>query len=177
MPLPEATALVILVPESEPLVQSFRQRYDPVAAVGMPAHITLLYPFKHGDQVNDMLLDELKLLFGSSAPFHFSLVDARRFPGVLYLTPEPAPRFKELTRAIVERYPETPPYGGAFSDTFPHLTVAHGACEEELYRIERELCRASSGVLPIQAYAGEVWLVEKREGRWHRHTSFPLGGR
>lgn len=176
MPLPEATALVILVPESEPLVQSFRQRYDPAAAAGMPAHITLLYPFKQPDEVNEVLLDELRLLFGSCASSHFSLVGAGRFPGVLYLAPEPAAPFKELTRVLAERYPETPPYGGAFSDTVPHLTVAHAADAQELRTIEQELCRASSRVLPIQAYAGEVWLVEKREGRWHIHTAFPLAG-
>lgn len=176
MPPREATALVILVPESEPLVHSFRDTYDPAAIAGMPAHITLLYPFKQPDEVSELLLDELRLLFGSCTPFGFSLVGTGRFPGVLYLAPEPAVPFRELTGAIVEWYPETPPYGGAFSDPVPHLTVAHATGEEELHSIERELHRASSGMLPIRAYAGEVWLVEKHDGRWNRHISFPLGG-
>jgi len=175
MPSTETTALVILVPESEPLVAGFRRRYDPAAAAGMPAHITLLYPFKHGDQVSDELLDGLSQLFGSAAAFHFSLAGTRRFPGVLYLAPEPAEPFKGLTQAIAKRYPETPPYGGAFSEVVPHLTVAYAAGEEELHSIEKDICRAASGTLPIQAFAGEVWLVGKREGYWHRHTSFPLG--
>ena len=61
MPLPEATALVILVPESESLVEAFRQRYDPVAAAGMPTHITLLYPFKHGDSAYNAPCDCIDL--------------------------------------------------------------------------------------------------------------------
>jgi hypothetical protein len=36
------TALVILVPEAEALVSSFRNKHDPSAADGMPAHITLV---------------------------------------------------------------------------------------------------------------------------------------
>jgi hypothetical protein len=43
MPLNESA---LVVPEAEPLVKPFRDRYDPSAAAGVPAHITLLYPFK-----------------------------------------------------------------------------------------------------------------------------------
>ena len=43
------SALVVLVPEAEAIVGRLRQRYDPSAAVGMPAHITLNYPFLPGE--------------------------------------------------------------------------------------------------------------------------------
>jgi len=43
------SALVILVPEAEAIVGRLRQRYDPSAAVGMLAHITLNYPFLPGE--------------------------------------------------------------------------------------------------------------------------------
>jgi hypothetical protein len=39
MPLNESA---LVVPEAEPLVKPFRDRYDPSAAAGVPAHITLL---------------------------------------------------------------------------------------------------------------------------------------
>ena len=39
------SAVVVEVPEAEPLVGAWRLRFDPVAALGMPAHVTLLYPF------------------------------------------------------------------------------------------------------------------------------------
>ena len=41
---PIESALVVLVPEAERLVKPFCERYDPSAAAGVPAHITLLYP-------------------------------------------------------------------------------------------------------------------------------------
>ena len=39
------SALVVLVPEADPLVGPFRSFFDPSAALGVPAHVTLLYPF------------------------------------------------------------------------------------------------------------------------------------
>ena len=42
--MPE-TALVIAVPEAEPLVSDWRAQHDWSAQRGVPAHITLLYPF------------------------------------------------------------------------------------------------------------------------------------
>ena len=46
------SALAILVSEAEELVQSFRDRYDPSAKVGIPAHINLLYPFEFPDKID-----------------------------------------------------------------------------------------------------------------------------
>jgi len=43
------SALVVLLLEAEAIVGRSRQRYDPSAAVGMPAHITLNYPFLPGE--------------------------------------------------------------------------------------------------------------------------------
>jgi len=143
----------------------------------MPAHITLLYPFKHPDQVDDRLLSQLKQLFISYDPFEFSLVETGRFPDVLYLAPEPDTPFKELTQIIAERYPETPPFEGRFSEPIPHLTVARGSSSDELDGIEEEFRLASIEGLPINAIAAEVWLLEKRAGVWHKRTSFALGSK
>jgi 2'-5' RNA ligase len=167
---------VILVPEAEPIVGSFREKYTPSAKTGMPAHITLLYPFKHPGQVDDRLLRQLKQLFLSYNPFEFSLVVTGRFPDVLYLAPEPDTPFKELTGIIAERYPETPPFEGRFSDPIPHLTVARGS-SSELDRIEEEFYLASTETLPIDAIATEVWLLETREGVWYKHTPLALGSK
>src|SRR5215471_17626442 len=51
------------------LVKPFRDRYDPSAAAGVPAHITLLYPFKHPDEVDHAALEDLRRLFHRFAPF------------------------------------------------------------------------------------------------------------
>ena len=90
----------------------------------MPAHITILYPFMPPDEITPAVLAELREFFAQFAAFEFTLPELRRFPKVLYLAPSPAEPFKALTHAVVERYPDYPPYGGGYSEVIPHLTIA-----------------------------------------------------
>jgi 2'-5' RNA ligase len=167
------SALMVLVPEAEPLVKPFRDRHDPSAAAGVPAHITLLYPFKHPDEVDRSVLGELGRLFHRRTPFRFSLALIRRFPdAVLYLAPEPDEPFRGLTSAIWKRYPETPPYAGKWPDIVPHLSVAWVGNARQLDRISDDFATASQGRLPIRATATGVVLMEKRSGRWLARATF-----
>jgi 2'-5' RNA ligase len=170
------SALVVLVPEAEASVKPFRDRYDPSAAAGMPAHITLLYPFKPPDEVDEVVLDSLRHCFTRFAPIQFSLSSIRRFPiEVLYLAPEPDEPFRQLTLAIWDRYPETPPYGGKWSNIVPHLSVAWLADEQQLDDITNDFVEVSQEKLPIQATASEVALMDIESGRWQVRAMFSLG--
>jgi 2'-5' RNA ligase len=172
MNVSSASALVVLAPEAEGLVKPFRDRYDPSAAAGMPAHITLLYPFRSPAEPSAQVLENLQDCFARFAPFAFSLAAIRRFPSeVLYLAPEPDAPFRQLTTAICARFPDTPPYGGKFADVIPHLTVAQVQDEQDLDRITRDFTLAASGMLPIAASAADVALMDNRTGRWQvRHV-------
>lgn len=171
------SALVVLVPEAEPLVGHFRARHDPSAAEGVPAHVTLLYPFAPPDRVDEAVPDVLRALFAPVPPFRFALTAARRLPGgVLYLAPEPADPFRQLTLAIWRRFPATPPYGGRHPDIVPHLTVAQMADALALDRVAAEFSAATQGRLPIAAHAAEVALLDNRAGRWRTNATFRLGG-
>jgi hypothetical protein len=78
------STLAILVPEAEELVRSFRDRYDPSAKAGMPAYITLLYPFKPPHEIDGAVLDSLRNCFSCFGPFEFSLTTINRFPGEVF---------------------------------------------------------------------------------------------
>jgi len=171
------STLAILVPEAERLVQSFRDRYDPSAKIGMPAHITLLYPFKSPNEIDAVVLDTLRGCFFIFPPFEFSLRTINQFFGeTLYLAPEPADPFRELTLGIWGCYPETPPYRGRYSTVIPHLTVADRLLgEHELAEVAREFEKASHGRLPIESEAAEVAMMDSRSGRWEINTTFKLG--
>ncbi len=164
--------MIIPVAAVEPLVAGVRERFDPSAALGMPAHITVLYPFLPPDQVNGAVLDELQRLFAGVAPVRFTVTTTGRFPGVLYLAPHPAEPFARFTAAVATRWPETPPYGGAHGEVVPHLTVAHTEDPALLDRLDREL----QPQLPLAAVAAEVWLLEYREAAWRRRARLPLSG-
>ena len=171
------SALTVLVPEAESLVKPFRDRYDPSAAAGVPAHITLLYPFKHPDEIDQTVIDDLNQCFRRCPPFVFSLALVRRFPNaVLYLAPQPEEPFRELTLAIWDRYPATPPYGGKWPDIVPHLSVACVKDEQQLDRIADDFVQASQGRLPINAIAGQVVLMEEKSGHWFVRATFSLQG-
>jgi 2'-5' RNA ligase len=170
------SALVVLVPESEAVVKPFRDRYDPSAAAGVPAHITLLYPFKASDEVDDITLRKLRDCFVCLEPIRFSLGQIQRFPlEVLYLAPEPDEPFRQLTMSIWNQFPETPPYGGKWPTIIPHLSVAQIADEAQLTTIADDFAQASQGKLPIRAIASKVTLMDNRSGRWSVRATFSLG--
>jgi 2'-5' RNA ligase len=170
------STLAILVPEAEGLVRSFRDRYDPAAKVGMPAHITLLYPFKSPNEIDGLVLDTLSQCFSRFQPVKFSLTTINQFLGeTLYLVPEPEDPLRELTLGIWRCYPETPPYRGRYSTIIPHLTVADRMGEQRLAEVAREFEQAAQGRLPLQGHAAEVTLMDSRSGRWAINTTFRLG--
>jgi 2'-5' RNA ligase len=173
--LPLESGLAVLVPQAEALVHSFRDKYDPSAAAGMPAHITLLYPFKSPHEIDGSTIEKLNQCFAGFWAFDFSLAKIRRFPGgVLYLVPEPDEPFRRLTRAVWDCCPETPPFGGRYSNVVPHLTVAQLADEQQAKQIFVEFERASRGRVPIHATAREITLMDRLSGSWRVRAAIPL---
>jgi 2'-5' RNA ligase len=169
---PTETALLVPVPEAESLVESHRVAHDPVAPLGVPAHITILYPFIPPDAIDDFVEGKVAEVLRGFAAFDFELRDVRTFDdGVLYLAPEPAEPFTALTSAFAVRWPEHPPYDGSFTDIVPHLTVAMAA-GAPIARIADELRRG----LPVRSRAETVWLMEGRKGGggWKLRAAFPL---
>ena len=154
------------------MVETWRRAHSPDGAAGMPAHVTLLYPFA---AARDVELPVLAELFAGAEPFRYTLTGVAEWPedGVVYLDPRPDEPFVELTRRIVGRFPEYRPYGGRFEldELRPHLTVVHTG--DEGVRADATASVAAS--LPIECSADEVWLVHEVNGRWQRHTPFRLG--
>ena len=67
-----------------------------------------------------------------------------RFPGVVWLAPEPAEPFIALTELLAAAFPDHPPYEGAHDEIVPHLTLGLGT-ESVLGRLARSV-RALSAV-------------------------------
>jgi len=168
------SALIVPVPEAEELVGAWRERYDDSARTGVPAHVTLLYPFLPPEEITPADLERLAALFAAAPPTRYRLAEVRRFSrGVLYLAPEPEAFLRELTGQIWSMYPHRPPYGGAFEDVIPHLTVAQVADHAVLDDVEAAVAPG----LPVAAHATEAWLMlHDDDGWWRAGHRFPLGG-
>ena len=118
------SALVVTVPAAEPVVGSWRSQYDPSAAAGMPAHVTVLFPWLAASAVDADVLARLDSLVRNEPAFGLRLAEPARFADTLYLRPEPDAPFRRLTAAVARSWPDHPPYGGVYADVVPHLTVA-----------------------------------------------------
>lgn len=167
------SALVVAVPEAAAVVDGWRERTcHAKPSAGIPAHVTILFPFVPASRVTRALVDDLRRLFGALESFPVSLATTARFESALYLAPYPAEAFVRLTEAVVRAYPGYPPYGGAFELVVPHLTVAEGD-PATLDEAESDVV----GSLPIATRAAEVELLVELEpdsARWAVHAAFPL---
>lgn len=165
------TALVVTVPEAEDVVGEFRREHDQSAAFGVPAHVTVLFPFLPAESIDAAVLAELRHLFGTVPPFDLSFERTGRFPDVLHLEPQPSEPFRELTSAVAARWPTHPPYGGQFADVVPHLTVAQSDDQSVLDDIERTV----NARLPLAARVTAVRLLGFDARRWDGTADFALG--
>jgi len=167
-----ASALIVEVPEAEPLVGEWRAKHDWSAQHGVPAHITLLFPFMPQEKFDDRLYDDLRALFAAHPAFSFSLTHVARFPDeVAWLAPEPVEPFRALTEAISSQYPDYPPYEGIHDEVIHHLTVAEGDTD-----LQDEVDAALTPALPIEAEARSVLMIlEDATGWWNPGERYPLG--
>lgn len=171
------SALLIEVPEAEPVVAEWRAKHDPAEARGIPAHITALFPFIAPGELTSAEVDQLRSVAGALRPVRFALVALDEFPGVLWLRPAPSDELSQLTRVLWAAYPQCPPYGGRFPDTKPHLTVALARDEEEQQQFREAITQEFAGSLPIYCEAKSLSLfTSDGHDRWARSEVLPFGG-
>jgi 2'-5' RNA ligase superfamily len=171
------SALLLTVPAAEAAVGPHRARLDASARDGVPAHITVLYPFLPPAEIGPDVLAELSLLFTAAPRFPFTLDRVRWFDeSVVWLGPSDESPFRALTTLASAAYPSCLPYGGAHQDPVPHLTIGHGDDLTEL----RAAAEAVGPLLPIATEATQVTLMTgpdpgRQPGPWQTVASFPLG--
>lgn len=149
-----------------------RRRHDPAARQGMPAHVTLVFPFAEPQALSAEDRVRLATVFAGAAPLALTFAATGRFPGVLWLAPEPATAIVDLVMRLAEAFPDHPPYGGAFGTVVPHLTLAQGD-EALLDRLEARI--AGRLRQPIVAPVAAAVLFATRADRWTPVERFALG--
>ena len=158
------------MPEAEPVVAAHRLRHDSAAAVGVPAHVSILYPFCIVDDATNALATAICRSF---EPFRATFDAVGRFVGeVVWLRPDPSAAFSALIAAFVAAFPDHPPYGGTVPNPIPHLTVADGVEQSVADSLEEVL----APLLPVSTFVDHVTLlVEDDDQRWSVDRSWPLG--
>jgi 2'-5' RNA ligase superfamily len=152
-------------------IDRLRRTHDRSARLGVPAHVTILYPFVDGAELTPEIREKVNSIAGGFRAFEVVFASAARWPGVVYLEPQPTSRFSALIDICAAAFPEHPPYAGTIDEVIPHLTVA----ETDSGPLDEILAAARLSV-PFEATADSLEvLAEGADGRWQRRWRLPFG--
>lgn len=166
------SALVVAVEEVEPAVAELRVDLDPVTRLGVPAHVTVLFPFIPAREIDNDVVNRLADTFRDVPAFTHSFVRTEWFgDDVLWLASNAHATLRSLTDLVVSNFPDHPPYEGQFDEVVPHLTVADRAPVDAMRAAEHQLQQH----LPIRATTRAITLLtEQSSGRWEAAEQFTL---
>ena len=146
-----------------------RIRLDHVdnARLGVPAHVTLLFPFVPARELTPSDVARAAAVVARSSAFDVDFRRAETFTAtpvkesVVWLAPEPPGPFISLTEALAAAFPAYPPYEGIHDTVIPHLTLANARVDVAAIM---KICDAQ---LPFTRPVDEVaLLVEDDAGQW-----------
>jgi 2'-5' RNA ligase len=170
----EKSAIVIPFLEVDDVVDGWRKLLDPAQLRGIPAHVTVLFPFVHPTELSSEVLDILETHYSRVSSFNVVFDSTAWFEDrVVYLEPKPEQQFRTMTKQLLTAFPSCRPYGGKFDDPIPHLTLGDGAQLESLLKAEADV-RVN---FPIETQAKEAWLMTGGMGpsSWSLRHRFPFG--
>ncbi|MDT7555423.1 MAG: hypothetical protein QOI16_4207 [Pseudonocardiales bacterium] len=175
-PAATETAVLALVPEAEPVVGEHRRRLDPTTAAGVPAHVTVLYPFVPPGEITTATVAALRATVAPAAPFACTFSATGWFgEDLLWLAPSATASFSELTALVWRAFPEQVPYDGEH-EPHPHLTVGYRshASLEELRAAEARIVPR----LPVAAHVDRLHLLAggRKADSWRVVAELPLRG-
>lgn len=163
MPRDGQTGIVIPVPEANPLLSAVAARFPDAVREGVPAHVSVLYPFLPDRELDDRVVGSLAELFARTSAMSVKLSNCCRHGDFVFMRPEPADAVRELTGEIRRRWPRVVPYEGLYEDVGAHLTVALHTTSERASAVEREIVPRW---VPVAARLREAWLLAFVDGRW-----------
>src|SRR3954454_9518624 len=124
-PAPTQTALIVPVPAAHAVVVNHRDHLDVAASWGVPAHVTVLYPFVEPACAEaPEVVAAIGADVGTVCAFPCSFRRTAWFDdAVLYLDPEPSHPFSDLSAAVWGAFTAPAPYRGEHCAVVPHLPV------------------------------------------------------
>src|ERR687894_619553 len=69
------TAIIVPVGAAEPIVGRWRTQFDPAATAGVPAHVTIIYPFLSRQDIDDNVVREVRRLVAHHPSFTVTFAD------------------------------------------------------------------------------------------------------
>lgn len=162
----------LVVPIALPAnLAAIRDASDPMAARGVPAHVTILFPFLPVASLGSAGRAALLGIALGQEAFVARFQEVEHRPGMVWLVPADQSPFLGLTAAVVERWPDQPPYGGVHEVLVAHLTLVETddrGVRERATSVARELG-------PFEVAVRELLLItESMAGSWQTMWRLPL---
>jgi len=170
----------IVVPIRLPAaLRTLMLRESATARLGVPSHVTLLFPFVPAESILPDVVATARRVIGAAPAFDVAFAEVRRFEpdpgaaeGVVWLAPEPSAPFLSLIDRLWKAFPNYPPYGGTFDEVIPHVTIA----DDDAARMEANAAEAASHLPFGRRVSAAVLIVEDADGRWRTRRRFLLAG-
>ena len=156
-----------------PRLERIRRQWIANAADGVPAHLTMLYPFVEPAGLDGRLRQRIESVARHHDPFEYRMVELRRWPDTVYVAVQPVAPFVRLQADLAAAFPDYPIYGrpDAF-DFVPHISVVEGSGLTTA--IERD--PPSAVDLPAGARAAGLEVIATGpDGRWATVWRIRLG--
>lgn len=141
------------------------------AAFGLPAHVTLLYPFLEPVDLADGVRVTLATIASRHPSFSFELSGPREWTDTVYAAVEPEAPFLAIHRDLAAAFPGYPIYGRPGFALRPHVTIA----ERDRVGDPATLEDPAWTSLPATRSAEELEVIaEGEDRRWRTVWSVPL---
>jgi len=175
----DISALVLLIPGYEDIVGSYRKRYTTDGAIGMPCHITIVYPFMNNTDWNDYISNQLKEISSLIKPisFHFNGLNCFEDKNVLFMEPYPQESIIQAIQQVSRAFPMFPPYKGEIpiSDLRAHMTVATAQSIDKLNLIKKDLQKDIRHIQSNPIIVENLTMMIRTENRWEPFLEYKLG--
>jgi 2'-5' RNA ligase len=155
-------------------LERVRRRSARDADYGIPAHLTLLYPFVEPARLGGPVRHRIATVAANHEPFDYRLVERARWPDAIYVAVAPADPFVALHTDLAWAFPDHPIYGEPADFAFvPHVTIAEGpSVDHPAASAER-----AWAALPRPARATALEVLATDGGRWRLVWRLRLGRR
>ncbi len=167
-------AIVVPLPRCDSLLDDVATRLGIDRPVGMPAHVTLLYPFVDAAQLVAGMAAKAQQALSHVEPFACKFSTFGRFtfptPTALYLQPTPIEPFKAMIAAL-ERAFGLRSYGGQHEQVIPHMTPVEGDDVDLWGRTESAVRRS----LPVSETIRTFSIYRQTDSGWQEAFTLPLG--
>jgi 2'-5' RNA ligase len=169
---PAGSALIIPLLAVERIVGIWRRALDPSAADGVPAHVTIHFPWVAEGLVHQIVLRDLQAMAAATLRFEVAFPRVGWFDReVLWLDPDPKEPFVALAADSARRWPDYPQFEGRFETVVPHVTVGIGMPD----RLEAVAARLREA-LPINDAVTQLWWITRSEPEpWVVRRALDLG--